>query len=105
MILIIEPIDYLQLMGLTQNCYKVITDSGGYQKEAYFSGKQAVVIMPDTSWRELTDLELNILSEEGDIYQNVMESKPVEYVKNLYGDGKAAEKIVSILRKDFINRR
>ena len=50
----IEPIDYLQLMGLTQNSYKVITDSGGYQKEAYFSGKQAVVIMPDTSWRELT---------------------------------------------------
>lgn len=99
-ILMIEPIDYLQLMGLTQNCYKVITDSGGYQKEAYFSGKQAVVIMPDTSWRELTDLELNILSEEGDIYQNVMESKPVEYVKDIYGDGKAAEKIVSILRQN-----
>jgi len=99
-ILMIEPIDYLKLMGLTQNCYKVITDSGGYQKEAYFSGKQAVVIMPDTSWRELTDLELNILSEEGDIYQNVMESKPVEYVKDIYGDGKAAEKIVSILRQN-----
>ncbi len=97
-ITVIEPIDYLQLMGLTQNCYKVITDSGGYQKEAYFSGKQAVVIMPDTGWRELTDLGLNILSNENNIYQNVMKANKAEYIKNIYGDGKAAEKIVSILR-------
>ncbi|GAQ24561.1 non-hydrolyzing UDP-N-acetylglucosamine 2-epimerase [Tepidanaerobacter syntrophicus] len=97
-ITVIEPIDYLQLMGLTQNCYKVITDSGGYQKEAYFSGKQAVVIMPDTGWRELTDLGLNTLSDENNIYQNVMKAKKAEYIKDIYGDGKAAEKIVSILR-------
>lgn len=98
-ILITEPIDYLQLMGLTQNCYMVITDSGGYQKEAYFSRKQAVVIMPDTSWRELTDLGLNILSDEDNIYRNVMEAKTVEYVENIYGDGKAAEKVIYILRQ------
>ena len=60
---VIEPIDYLQLMGLTANCFKVITDSGGYQKEAYFAGKQAIIIMPDTSWRELTDCGLNILTK------------------------------------------
>ncbi|HHY80544.1 MAG TPA: UDP-N-acetylglucosamine 2-epimerase (non-hydrolyzing) [Thermoanaerobacter sp.] len=101
-ITVIEPIDYLQLMGLTQNCYKVITDSGGYQKEAYFSGKQAVVIMPDTGWRELTDLGLNTLSDENNIYQNVMKAKKAEYIKNIYGDGKAAEKIVTILRRNLL---
>lgn len=97
-ITIIEPIDYLQLMGLTENCYKVITDSGGYQKEAYFAGKQACVIMPDTGWRELTDYGLNVLTQENKIYENVMNTKKVDYIDNIYGDGKAAEKIISILR-------
>ena len=33
---------YLNLMGLTQKCKSVITDSGGYQKESYFSNKNAL---------------------------------------------------------------
>lgn len=103
-VLVVDPIDYLQLMGLTEKCFKVITDSGGYQKEAYFAGKQAVVMMPDTSWRELTDFNLNILSNEDNIYDSVMNGKEVDYIKDIYGDGKAAEKIVSILRDDYLNK-
>lgn len=95
---IIEPVDYLKLMGLTEYCYKVVTDSGGYQKESYFLGKEACVVMPDTSWRELVNYRLNTLSEEDMIYYNVMNSKKVEYVENIYGDGKASERIISILR-------
>lgn len=102
---VIDPIDYLQLMGLTENCYKVITDSGGYQKEAYFAGKQAVIVMPDTSWRELTDLGLNILSDGDSIYDNVMNSNSVDHIKDIYGDGKSAERIVSILRNEYKNNR
>lgn len=99
-ILVIDPIDYMKLMGLTEMCFKAITDSGGYQKEAYFAGKQAVIIMPDTSWRELTDSGLNILSDVDKIYENVMYGKNVPYTNNIYGDGKASEKIVSILRNN-----
>lgn len=99
-IMIIEPIDYLKLMGLTENCYKVVTDSGGYQKEAYFAGKQACIIMPDTGWRELTDCGLNVLTQEDEIYNNVMNAKKVDYIENIYGDGKASEKIISILREN-----
>ena len=98
-IMVIEPIDYLKLMALTENCLKVITDSGGYQKEAYFAGKQACLIMPDTSWRELTDLGLNVLMNEENIYKNVMSSQEGEYLKNIYGDGSSSKKIISILRE------
>ena len=101
-LLIIEPIDYLKLMGLTERCYKVITDSGGYQKEAYFLGKQACLIMPDTGWRELVDMGFNTLCDVHDVYDNIMNVKEVLYVKDIYGDGKAAERIVSILREDNI---
>jgi UDP-N-acetylglucosamine 2-epimerase (non-hydrolysing) len=98
---VIDPIDYLKLMGTTEMCYKAVTDSGGYQKEAYFAGKQAVVVMPDTGWRELTDLRLNVLSEADMIYNNVMNSKMVPYVGSIYGEGNASEKIISILNKNI----
>jgi len=49
-------------MGLVQKSLFVITDSGGLQKEAYFAGKRAIVVMPDTGWRELTDAEWDLLS-------------------------------------------
>lgn len=98
---VIEPIDYLKLMGLTENCYKVITDSGGYQKEAYFAGKRACIIMPDTGWRELTDCGFNVLTEEDKIYDNVMNTKKVDYIKNIYGDGRASQKIISILKGSY----
>ena len=63
----IEPLDYLSMMGLVQKSLFVITDSGGLQKEAYFAGKRAIVVMPDTGWRELTDAGWNILSRPGEI--------------------------------------
>jgi UDP-N-acetylglucosamine 2-epimerase (non-hydrolysing) len=100
-IMITEPIDYLKLMGLTQHCNKIVTDSGGYQKEAYFSGKQACIVMPDTGWRELIDCGFNVLTDEDKIYDNVMSAGRGSYVKNIYGDGNASQKIISILRKKF----
>ncbi len=100
-IMITEPIDYLKLMGLTQHCYKVVTDSGGYQKEAYFSGKQACIVMPDTGWRELIDCGFNVLTDEDKIYDNVMNMGKGNYVENIYGDGNASQKIISILREKF----
>ena len=52
-ILMIEPLDYLSMMVLVQKSLFVITDSGGLQKEAYFAGKRAIVVMPDTDWRKI----------------------------------------------------
>lgn len=94
---VIEPINYLELMGLTQFCKYVITDSGGYQKEAYFSKKRAFVIMPDTGWRELTDSKMNILCDDTNLYDNIINSKDIQIIDNIYGYGDAAKKICRIL--------
>ena len=94
---VLDPIDYLSLMGLTEKCKKVLTDSGGFQKESYFAGKRAVVVMEDTSWRELTDKGINILSAPEDIYKHIMSNDDVVFEKNIYGSGNAAEQIVKIL--------
>jgi UDP-N-acetylglucosamine 2-epimerase (non-hydrolysing) len=98
---IIEPVDYLNLMGLVKNCWKVITDSGGLQKEAYFAGKQAVVVMPDTGWRELVEAEWNSLSDENNLFDITMEDNSVEYPENVYGDGNSSEKIVEVIKTSF----
>jgi len=100
-ILMIEPLDYLSMMGLIQKNLFVITDSGGLQKEAYFAGKRAIVVMPDTGWRELTDAGWNILSRPDKIkdkmnyiINDAIDSKP----KNIYGDGNAGEKISRLIK-------
>ncbi len=97
-IIVIEPVNYLQLMALTQYCHKVITDSGGYQKEAYFSGKQALVVAPNTSWRELVDSGSNVLVDESSLYERCMDSNVPTIVTGIYGDGIATAQIVRILR-------
>lgn len=100
-ILLIEPLDYLSMMGLVQKSHLVITDSGGLQKEAYFAGKRAIVVMPDTGWRELTDAGWNLLSRPDKIkdkmnyiINNEIDSK----VENIYGDGNAGEKIAELIK-------
>ncbi|HBT39080.1 MAG: Lipopolysaccharide biosynthesis protein [Thermotoga sp. 50_1627] len=94
---VIEPVDYLNLMGLVKKCHKVITDSGGLQKEAYFAGKRAIVLMPDTGWRELVEAGWNRLASADNLLDLVLEDEEVEYPADLYGNGDSAQKIVGII--------
>ncbi|MDL2279961.1 UDP-N-acetylglucosamine 2-epimerase (non-hydrolyzing) [Desulfovibrio sp. OttesenSCG-928-G11] len=96
-IMLISPLSYLDMMSLVCAASLVLTDSGGLQKEAFYSGKRAVVIMPDTGWRELTDCGWNILSspEEGSIADaGFLALQQRAYPGEVYGNGDAAQKIV-----------
>lgn len=100
---IIDPVSYEDMMALLSNSKKLITDSGGLQKEAYFAGVPAVVVMPDTCWAELIEAKWNVLAEaeEKDIYEKAINhSKPVKSKPNIYGDGKAGQKIAEIIMKN-----
>lgn len=98
---LLKPLDYLSLMGLTQDCKFVITDSGGYQKESYFSGKNALVLMPDTSWIELVDQEINMLVDGTTLYEGYHKLQASSFQEGIYGDGHAAEKILDIIEEAF----
>jgi UDP-N-acetylglucosamine 2-epimerase len=89
-------------MSLTQHCAAAVTDSGGYQKETYYAGKRAVVVMPDTGWRELTDAGWNVLCapENEDISKATITALNNQaFVKHLYGDGSAGKAIIDGLLK------
>ena len=92
-----EPLGYLELMGLITKSQKVITDSGGLQKEAYFAGKQALVLMPDTGWSELIESGCNILCDENDIGEKVFAKLKVQYKPNIYGEGNSGKKITDLV--------
>lgn len=99
---ITEPMGYLELMSLTQQCSAVVTDSGGYQKEAYYAGKRAVVVMPDTGWRELVENKWNFLfSPTIDLLDKKVQLilQSASDCGMAYGRGNAAKKIIEILNK------
>ncbi|CAN5226138.1 UDP-N-acetylglucosamine 2-epimerase (non-hydrolyzing) [soil metagenome] len=99
---IIEPVGYLEMIGLLQRCRLVMTDSGGLQKEAFFSKKVCITLRKETEWTELVAANVNFLAGDDSrdkilaVYKEGMASHP-SFEEKFYGDGNAAEIIVETL--------
>ena len=99
---IIEPVGYLEMVWLIDNCSLIITDSGGLQKEAYFFEKFCITLRDETEWVELVELGINILAgakKENILsaYNNSTKVKTKSKVENIYGVGKASATIITEL--------
>ena len=86
---VIEPVGYLDMMALLDGCTRVLTDSGGLQKEAYFFRKPCVTLRDATEWVETIEAGWNRLWAGPDYAPR----RTIE----IYGDGNAAVKIADIL--------
>jgi len=96
----IEPVGYLDLLALQENAKMVVTDSGGMQKEAYFLGVPCVTLRSETEWIETVEAGWNRLvgSDPDKILSAVRKNDwPSNASPTLFGDGHAAQKIVSTL--------
>lgn len=107
---LIEPLDVFEFHNYMNQCYLVMTDSGGIQEEAPSLGKP-VLVLRDTTERpegiEAGTLKL-VGTKTEDIYQSLKKllSDEKEYeimsnIKNPYGDGKASERIVQAILSYF----
>lgn len=98
-IILIEPVGYIESIILTSNAKKVITDSGGLQKEAYFARVPCVTLDESTGWTETVEDNWNVLvgSDKDKILDAVENFVPDREQRNVFGDGKAAEKMVNIM--------
>jgi UDP-N-acetylglucosamine 2-epimerase (non-hydrolysing) len=108
-ILLVEPVDYPQLVFLLKRCHFVVTDSGGIQEEAPSFGKPVLVTrdtterpeamehglakLVGTDERRLFD-EMQALLEDPDAYDRMSR------VENPYGDGFASRRIAAQLAAD-----
>jgi UDP-GlcNAc3NAcA epimerase len=100
-LLLIDPIGYLDSIVLTRNARKILTDSGGLQKEAYFSKIPCITLDEITGWPETVEDGWNtvVASDRERITEAIGQSEPQREQRNVFGDGKAAEKTVNIISR------
>lgn len=100
---IIEPVGYLEMLMLEANSKKIVTDSGGVQKEAYFMNKPCVTMRDETEWVETVEVGWNIIvgTNKDKILNGIKSFNPKNNQPDIFGDGKASAKIVDLI-KEFI---
>lgn len=99
-LILCEPFSYFEMLYSLSNCNKVITDSGGLQKEAYWIKKPCITIRPQTEWIETLQNNWNqlCLGTIEDLNSCYYTEPPTDSWKPLYGDGTASEKIAHELK-------
>lgn len=103
-IICIEPMGYLDMLYFVKHAQKVVTDSGGLQKETYILDTPCVTVREQTEWVETLVGGHNILAHptKEDIYnklKNTIIDK--EAKQNYYGNGDAAKQICEMLEKNY----
>jgi UDP-GlcNAc3NAcA epimerase len=93
------PLGYLDFTALLCNARAVVTDSGGVQKEAYLAGVPCVTLRPSTEWVETVDAGWNTLVDlDFDAALAALDRTPPVERPQLYGDGRAGERVADAVR-------
>jgi UDP-N-acetylglucosamine 2-epimerase (non-hydrolysing) len=104
---LVDPLDYEPFVYLLKNAYLVITDSGGIQEEAPSLGKPVLVMRDVTERPEAVDAGTvrlvgahrdSIVKSIAELLDNEASYAAMARAHNPYGDGKACERIISILK-------
>lgn len=100
-LLLIQPVNYLDMVMLEKNAKKIITDSGGVQKEAYFFKVPCITLRDETEWVETVADGWNCLvgADRHKILQAINNFEPNNEQQNHYGEGKASYRLQEILQQ------
>ena len=92
------PLGYLEFTALLCHARAVLTDSGGVQKEAYLAAVPCVTLRDRTEWVETVEVGWNVLVDlDADAAMRALERTPPAARPPLYGDGRAAARVVEAL--------
>jgi UDP-N-acetylglucosamine 2-epimerase (non-hydrolysing) len=104
------PLDYLPFVGVMQRAYLILSDSGGVQEEAPALGRPVLVLRRETERPEAVEAGVvklvgpefnNIVVETQRLLDDEQAYKLMARGVSPYGDGKAANRIVGILRQSL----
>jgi UDP-GlcNAc3NAcA epimerase len=96
----IEPLGFHDMITALLASSVLLTDSGGMQKEALWAGKPCVTLRDETEWVETVEAGWNVVAGAGEetILAALARPVPAGPPPALYGDGRAAARIVSCLQ-------
>ena len=109
-VFLIEPLDYVDFVNLMSRSYLIITDSGGVQEEGPSLGKPILVLRTVTERPEavasgtvkLVGLDEGaIVTAAKKLIDSKTAYKKMASATNPYGDGRAAERTVRIIKRYF----
>jgi len=96
---IINPVSYLEMILLLKNSRKILTDSGGLQKEAYFLKTPCITLRDETEWIETLEGNWNfVVGTDKELILKKVGINHFDGQSNYYGDGSAGEKIITGLK-------
>ena len=96
---LIDPVSYLDMLILEKMARKILTDSGGIQKEAYFFEVPCITLREETEWVETLREGWNTLAgtDPRAIGRALQKDTPGDSRSDVFGDGHAAEKMADLL--------
>ncbi|HXX21335.1 MAG TPA: UDP-N-acetylglucosamine 2-epimerase (non-hydrolyzing) [Candidatus Acidoferrum sp.] len=96
----VAPLGYFEMIAMESHASAILTDSGGVQKEAFYLNVPCVTLRDTTEWPDTVAVGANCLAGRTaeSIMAAVAERRPRHWsISAPYGDGRAAERIVSEL--------
>lgn len=98
-----QPVGYLASISLVNKALKIVTDSGGLQREAFFAGKQCVTVLDFVAWPETMVGGCNRLArpDRDDILEKLALPAVFDPSYKPFGDGHSAERIVRHIEEFF----
>jgi UDP-N-acetylglucosamine 2-epimerase len=100
---LIKPQGYLDFINLQTHCEKILTDSGGIQKEAYIQKKPCLTIRPETEWTETVEDGWNLLvnPENEEFAEKIEKFHPTQEQSEIFGTN-VTERMMGVISERIV---
>ena len=104
-VILTEPKNFMAFTALERSARKIMTDSGGVQKEAYFFGVPCITVRDETEWVETLEQGWNVLvgAHSERIVEALGMDRPFIPREDAYDGKDTSLHITEILEKEYGN--